>query len=651
MEDLALSPEADGPYEYDSSADEFYEQIEAPKFVDLTEKDPVRVDDRYWFCSRVGCDQKHEEELDSEEVYKNFVIRVMAARSPNLRLQKALSRRGAPMAKCPLSAPPKSSRPPISRLGLLSTSVAKRLDGFKAKCSEQGPTVSSTPFAKKASAVAAKYMTTPRNRNIVPKQDQFRSVQNPKGAGLGIGEGRSRVAKALVFQSPKKAVKLKASLELKTPVRRVCERLKKLELDEESRKKRVLGYSPKSLSASKPKASSRPWHVEGSGRGEKSRKRKGKDMSQACENLDKAEDHTNDVLSKNPENGVVEEINAAECFEESSSEPGLGIEQVDANARGPDENQVSENHGQVESHEVPQDAETVENQVSGSPSEVEKKEVSHEAQDEEQDAEGDDKENESAPDQNRCKFSAVNEETHSPGRKVLGPEKTCKRILKVTRSTMTLKDVVAADAQVLKYNKPKPTNPKPFRLRTDERSILKEACSEKKVRCVTPLCRNENALQNGKCQEEIIFKSNTDRGSETKSACKKITKLQSKQDKQVHEKPNLTKVQKPSTVSSPLEHGKAVAAKKPEKPKSILSSGKRKNVTPNRDTTTRKPTVSFLIPGEKTPEISCVKEADKVSGTKSPARLRSLTRTTTTQKAAGVGCLHRAKSSTTWRLP
>jgi len=77
----------------------------------------------------IGCDQKHEQELDSEAIYKNFVLRVrslysffsstcfhslsppygyghdmnelildfqvMAARSPNVRLRKALNRREA----------------------------------------------------------------------------------------------------------------------------------------------------------------------------------------------------------------------------------------------------------------------------------------------------------------------------------------------------------------------------------------------------------------------------------------------------------------------------------------------------------------------------------------------------------------------------
>lgn len=36
--------------------DDFYEKIEAPKFVDLTAPDHHRPDndDRYWFCLRVG---------------------------------------------------------------------------------------------------------------------------------------------------------------------------------------------------------------------------------------------------------------------------------------------------------------------------------------------------------------------------------------------------------------------------------------------------------------------------------------------------------------------------------------------------------------------------------------------------------------------
>ncbi|KAL3654539.1 hypothetical protein CASFOL_001524 [Castilleja foliolosa] len=72
--------------------EEFYEEIEAPNFVDFTVPDHFCPDDRYWFCHRVGCDQKHEEEMDSEAIYKKFVLRVMAARSPNVRLRKVLDR-------------------------------------------------------------------------------------------------------------------------------------------------------------------------------------------------------------------------------------------------------------------------------------------------------------------------------------------------------------------------------------------------------------------------------------------------------------------------------------------------------------------------------------------------------------------------------
>lgn len=39
----------------EENGDEFYEKIEAPKFVDLTAPDPYHPgDDRYWFCSRFG---------------------------------------------------------------------------------------------------------------------------------------------------------------------------------------------------------------------------------------------------------------------------------------------------------------------------------------------------------------------------------------------------------------------------------------------------------------------------------------------------------------------------------------------------------------------------------------------------------------------
>ncbi|KAG6409080.1 hypothetical protein SASPL_132111 [Salvia splendens] len=158
--------------------DEFYDKIEAPKFVDFTVPDHYSPDDHYWFCLRVGCDQKHEEEMDSEAIYNNFVLRVMAARSPNVRLRKALDRNASRTpTKCPLSAPPKSSKPRLSRMAVIS-SMSKKMDEGKKKVVRPLLKPGSTPVTK----------TKPVTANRM-------------------------VAKALVFRSPKKAIKRRKPLQ------------------------------------------------------------------------------------------------------------------------------------------------------------------------------------------------------------------------------------------------------------------------------------------------------------------------------------------------------------------------------------------------------------------------------------------------------
>ncbi|KAL5157157.1 hypothetical protein HKD37_15G041937 [Glycine soja] len=209
--------------------DDIYENIEAPKFVDLTAPDSRRPDDdRHWFCFRVGCDQKHEQELDSEAIYKNFVLRVMAARSPNVRLRKALNRREASAnLKCPLTAPAKSR---VSRTDFISSLSHKMTDNnVKVKPLSK---VAATPNAKvKQSPSVAKALTTPRNhQKKVSNVEQFRSVQSKKALTVGVPKSRV-VAKALVFHSPKKALKIKSSIELKTAMRTLCPAMNKLELN------------------------------------------------------------------------------------------------------------------------------------------------------------------------------------------------------------------------------------------------------------------------------------------------------------------------------------------------------------------------------------------------------------------------------------
>ncbi|WVZ14381.1 hypothetical protein V8G54_011947 [Vigna mungo] len=85
--------------------------------------------------------------------------------------------------------------------------------------------VAATPNAKvRPSAPVAKALTTPRNnQKKVSNVEPFRSVQSGKKV-LTVGVPKSRVmsSKALVFPSPKKVIKIKSSMELKTPMRALC---------------------------------------------------------------------------------------------------------------------------------------------------------------------------------------------------------------------------------------------------------------------------------------------------------------------------------------------------------------------------------------------------------------------------------------------
>ncbi|KAF8410263.1 hypothetical protein HHK36_002788 [Tetracentron sinense] len=222
--------------------DEFYEKIEAPKFVDLKAPDLSLPDDRSWFCLRVGCDQKHEEEMDPDALYKSFVIRVMAARSPNLRLRKALNKQ-APSTnmKCPLSAPAKSSKARISRL-TTATSISQKMGDAKVKV-HFPPKLNSTPNDKaKQSSIAAKALTTPVYKKRLLNPNPFQSVRRSK-TKVAVPKNRA-VAKTLVFQTSKKTETMKNSLECRTPVTEICAGLKKLEIT--SQRKHVLQNSCKS---------------------------------------------------------------------------------------------------------------------------------------------------------------------------------------------------------------------------------------------------------------------------------------------------------------------------------------------------------------------------------------------------------------------
>ncbi|KAL2928605.1 putative mRNA-capping enzyme [Bienertia sinuspersici] len=393
--------------------EEFYEEIEAPKFVDFTIPNHFSPDDRFWFCSRVGCDQKHEEEMDPEAIYKNFVIRVMAARSPNVKFGRAISRKSpSESKKCPNSAPPKPSKSRLPRLALVSSSISKKLiDAENGKLKLKPPMANvkpaSTPKAR-VKHVAAKYMTSPRKKKgSSPKSNAFRSVQTQ----------RKRA-----FRFPR------ASEKLETPVTKLCEGVSNLQIN--SQKKSIARKPLKERTSERKKLPS-----NGSRKIQSSRT--------------KVTDAESTRSVKNNTNKV--EKGGDECSDMEIDEKlkyTVTIQAANVKERK-----------QEKSNTV---ADDLENQNPGVVGELE---------------DNDDKENVSNSDNIRNLCSENLSKQH--GTPVKLKVKTKQNPSKLDK---TSKENCPAGTGTpgLKNRKLKPTNPKPFRLRTDERGILKEATLERK---------------------------------------------------------------------------------------------------------------------------------------------------------------------------
>nr|XP_034914293.1 uncharacterized protein LOC118048631 [Populus alba] len=415
--------------------EDFYEKIEAPKFVDLNAPDQYHPgDDRYWFCLRVGCDQKHEEEMDSEAIYKNFVLRVMAARSPNIRLRKALYRKdsGANI-KCPQTAPAKSSKPRVSRLALIS-SISKKMVDQKVKVKPLAKRNATPNVREKQSSVASKALTTPRNKKRLSNPDAFRSVRNPKAMDIA----NSRVVAKALFRSPNKSVSTKTLTELDTTVKKnMCRRNQEM----------VLGESALLLNVMKEII-----HMKGF-------LTTVKIEPSLVENKAEALSDANENTQSNYEERGSGENDVPKLL--ASSEEGT---------------ETSERHGEEDEMNSSLDKGT---------------DGIMESNDRKHILISDDKENDVV----RYFWSSVIHEfwscrdmdlnTGHLKRQTLGKHESVKStqmIAKAMRKPSKKNFVTdATGVQGLKHGKPKPTNPKPFRLRTDERGILKEATLEKKI--------------------------------------------------------------------------------------------------------------------------------------------------------------------------
>ncbi|XVF00674.1 hypothetical protein REPUB_Repub04eG0021300 [Reevesia pubescens] len=468
--------------------DDFYEKIEAPKFVNLAAPDRCRTenDDRYWFCLRAGCDQKHEEEMDSEAIYKNFVLRVMAARSPRVRLRKAFYRKDSSSnLECPRTVPAKSSKSRVSKLAMIS-SISQKMGEAKVKVRAVPKQSGTTPNVKVAKQSSTKALTTPRNRKGLSNLGTFRSVRNLNQTTIEVPNNRM-VAKALVFHSPKKAVKLKKSVELSSSVRKICAGMNKLEISD-TNKKNALGCN-KALDASRKQLR---------GREVKSRvfdslhfQNQKKQEAKKC--LKKKNKETDLQLSK-----AGRKPNEKDLTEAKSTDGSLEIcSTISGTSKNPSESlqqamdddvPKSQNEGLSEINERGSHEENIEpsskDKEIPEATESDDKEnalASHIRVSESKVTEIDNKENASAYDENR----KLNCTTVKLVKKdVLGKHEASKSLQKVTKVTSkTLIENSTSEvngAQGMKYRKPKLTNPNPFRLRTDERGILKEANLEKK---------------------------------------------------------------------------------------------------------------------------------------------------------------------------
>ncbi|XP_074275837.1 uncharacterized protein LOC141599654 [Silene latifolia] len=534
---LELEPTCIEEEEEDARADhEFYETIEAPKFVDFTRPNHFCPDDRYWFCSRLGCNQKHEEEMDSEAIYKDFVLRVMAARSPNVRFRRALTRKPpSDSKKCPMSAPPKPSKSRIPRLALVSSISKKLIDDIeknKTRPATIKPAI--TPKAR-VKHVSAKYMTSPRKKNAgSPKLKAFQSVKNPKKSSITLQKNRV-VAKALLFSSPKKGVKAK-TLESGTPVTKLCEGIKKLAINSEKKGNAEKSYKA-STSVRKFLPSNTPSKLPGVASS------KAKTLKTVVEH-DKKHDDSAFNEARSGEDSSDMEIEDKSGIEEKSDKRPLIAGNRDGTSSGilttelscvPDsEDQSSKKQNATAFQELNPTAQSKGNKSYTTEDDIENKDPGVVVGNREG---NDDKENALITNDDRN----VNE--NNLNKDGVPIKSKVKKIQKLQTGDKTLGDnCPAVITQGVKYKKLKPTNPKPFRLRTDERGILKEATLERKV----------NSHENSTTTSENS--QNTENGVATAKE-KAGKKVEDRTLKKVQFIPIKSKYKKTSKEGEPLSRG------------------------------------------------------------------------------------------------
>uniref|UniRef100_A0A804MJF0 Uncharacterized protein n=1 Tax=Zea mays TaxID=4577 RepID=A0A804MJF0_MAIZE len=160
----------------------------------------------------------------------------MAARSPNVRLQKAIDRKNqSSMLKCPHSAPPKRQRARFARLSAETEAAGKAPAEPKPRvkriCAMRASPIRTKTARVECPSERKKALTTPRSKAVRPRQELFHSVKHQKES-LAAASRKGTVVKSLFMSTtPKKEpVQTPAADKSKGAVFEVCSKLRKLNL-------------------------------------------------------------------------------------------------------------------------------------------------------------------------------------------------------------------------------------------------------------------------------------------------------------------------------------------------------------------------------------------------------------------------------------
>ncbi|KAJ6896147.1 hypothetical protein NC651_022385 [Populus alba x Populus x berolinensis] len=341
---------------------------------------------------------------------------------------------------------------------------------------------------EKQSSVASKALTTPRNKKRLSNPDAFRSVRNPKAMDIA----NSRVVAKALFRSPNKSVSTQTLIELDTTVKKICAGVKKFEVTDG--KKHANTPLPSNALRKQPRGREVKSRVYD---GPLSRNCKGKNLKQYHGPMPQKGDGNNfsDMeIKEKSRNGSRGVCSTAKCDEGNNPHEALSDanENTQSNyeERGSGENDVpkllassEEGNETSERHEEDEMNSSLDKGADGIMESNDRKHIliSDDKENVSETMESDNKENASASDDNRD----MDLNTGHLKRQTLGKHESVKStqmIAKAMRKPSKKNFVTdATGVQGLKHGKPKPTNPKPFRLRTDERGILKEATLEKKI--------------------------------------------------------------------------------------------------------------------------------------------------------------------------